>query len=234
MNDPSDISEGDRVLYEGLNDLDFSLIAMGMKELPFFKDDLYLGMQAMNIGIVDSVITDYEYLLLEKWIEIERTPTELALAVSAMSQMWIFGLYEVLRMWRDRRYQFQKLYNNSGIDQKLSNTPNDEQMNFTLDIRKKQLLHYKESASYRSLIDTVWEKIENIYRIIELFRLNLAKHCAPGKKGVIPRAPGYGRINQWCGALDYELIEKKGYYITKNRRDIADSLRACIKQIKQR
>jgi hypothetical protein len=39
-------------------------------------------------------------------------------------------------------------------------------------------------------------------------------------------APHYGRINSWCGALDYEL--NNGRYILGyiNRRDIADSLRA--------
>ena len=29
---------------------------------PFFKDDLYLGMQAMNVGVVDSVVTKMEML----------------------------------------------------------------------------------------------------------------------------------------------------------------------------
>ena len=62
----------------------------------------------------------------------------------------------------------------------------------------------------------------------ELFRMNLAKHSAPGKDRVIPRAPGYGRINRWCGAMDYELIEKDGYYTTMNRRDIADALRKTL------
>jgi len=72
--------------------------------------------------------------------------------------------------------------------------------------------------------------IEPIYRIIEIFRMNLAKHCAPGKDGIMPRAPGYGRINRWCGSMDYELIDRDGYYITMNRRDIADALRACVQQ----
>lgn len=26
---------------------------------------------------------------------------------------------------------------------------------------------------------------------------------------MIPRVPGYGRINRWCGALDYELIDSE-------------------------
>ena len=65
--------------------------------------------------------------------------------------------------------------------------------------------------------------------MIEMFRMNLAKHCAPGKDGTIPRAPGYGRINRWCGAMDFELIENDGSYTIMNRRDIADAIRSVVK-----
>jgi len=181
----------------------------------------------MNVGIVDSVVTEYEYELLREWSEIEKTPTETALAVSAMSQMWIYGLYEVLRMWRDRRFQFRKLMENGGIDPKLASMPDDDPLNITIETRKIQLVRYKEDAAYRELIEEAWERIEPIYRMTELFRMNLAKHCAPGKDGIMPRAPGYGRINRWCGAMDYELIDKDGYYSILNRRDIADALRKC-------
>ena len=110
----------------------------------------------------------------------------------------------------------------------LQQTYND----FEIIIRKKQLKRFKEDRKYRERIELTWEHIEPVYRIIELFRMNLAKHCAPGKDGVIPRAPGYGRINRWCGAMDNELVEKNGYYTTMNRRDIADALRKCIDELK--
>jgi len=83
MDEHSDIGTYNDIPYAGWDDLDFSVITMGMKWLPFFEDDLYLGMQAMNAGIVDSVVTQYEYALLREWFEIERTPTESAMAVSA-------------------------------------------------------------------------------------------------------------------------------------------------------
>ncbi len=223
--------EHDDVPYESWDKLDFSIITMGMKRLPFFKDDLYLGMQAMNVGIVDSVITEQEYALLRKWFEIERTPTEMALAVSALSQMWIYGLYEVLRMWRDRRFQFEKLRQCGGIDPKVESMVDDESLNLTVEVRKRQLLRYKDDGDYRAEIDRAWGRIEPVYRMTELFRMNLAKHCAPGKDGVVPRAPGYGRINTWCGALDYELVEKNGDYSILNRRNIADVLRAVVKEV---
>lgn len=230
MDDDISAEPGDEIPYRPIDKLDFSLITSGMKWLPFFEDDLYLGMQAMNVGIVDSIITQQEYALLREWIEIERTPGGTAMAVSAMSQMWIYGLYEVLRLWRDRRYQFSKLFDNGGVDLKISSMPDDEPVNLTIETRKKQLLRFKQDSSYRDQIENTWAHIEPVYRMTELYRINLAKHAAPGKDSVIPRSPGYGRINRWCGSLDNELIDKDGYYITMNRRDIAEALRGAIEK----
>lgn len=211
--------------YVSQGSINFSIITNGLKRLPFFIDDLFLGMQAMNVGLVDPVITNYEYELLRTYLEIERTPTQLALLVSAFSQMWIFGLYEVLRMWRDRRFQFKKLKDNGGIDSKLAHMEEKYDDNLTSDVLKRQLARYKVDEVYQEEIELVWSKIELVYRMVELFRMNLAKHCSPGKEGVLPRAPGYGRINMWCGAMDYELINKEEMYSVMNRRDIADFLR---------
>jgi len=44
-----------------------------MKKLPFYKDDVALGMQTMNIGITDSVITEYEYSMLDAFNKDEDT-----------------------------------------------------------------------------------------------------------------------------------------------------------------
>ena len=76
MNDSSEHDEGIR--YKFIAEIDFTLITMGFRNLPFFEDDLYLGMQAMNVGIVDVVITEREYALLREYIEIERTPIRVA------------------------------------------------------------------------------------------------------------------------------------------------------------
>lgn len=96
----------DELTYLPLDKIDFSIIASRMKWLPFLDEDLYLGMQAMNVGLVDPIVTDYEYALLRELFEREKTPVPEALTVSALSQMWIYSLYEVLRMWRDRMYEF--------------------------------------------------------------------------------------------------------------------------------
>jgi hypothetical protein len=45
-----------------------------LKSLPLTEHDLYLGMQAMNLTIVDSIIEEMESDLLAKYIRIERMP----------------------------------------------------------------------------------------------------------------------------------------------------------------
>jgi hypothetical protein len=72
-----------------------------LQSLPVL-DDVYLRMQALNIELVDAYLSNMEHYLLQEYLEIEKTPIEMALLVSALSQLWIFGLYELLRTWRQR------------------------------------------------------------------------------------------------------------------------------------
>jgi hypothetical protein len=65
-------------------------------------DDLFLSMQGQNVMLVDLYLRDLERDLLRELIEIERTPLPATLIVSALSQMWIFAVYELLRTWRQR------------------------------------------------------------------------------------------------------------------------------------
>jgi hypothetical protein len=70
-------------------------------DLPLF-DDLYLRMQAMNIAVSDQALRDWEAALMREYLEADDTPMESAMFVSAFSQLWLFGLYELLRTWRER------------------------------------------------------------------------------------------------------------------------------------
>lgn len=69
--------------------------------LPLF-DDLFLRMQAQNIAIIHDYLSDLEPELLRLSIDKEVTPIPEMMFVSALSQMWIFALYELLRTWRQR------------------------------------------------------------------------------------------------------------------------------------
>ena len=56
----------------------------------------------MNIAVSDQALRNWEAALIREYLEADRTPMESAMFVSAFSQLWLFGLYELLRTWRER------------------------------------------------------------------------------------------------------------------------------------
>ena len=70
-------------------------------------DDLFLAMQGQNVMLVDFYLRDLERDLLRELVETERTPYLATVIVSALSQMWIFAVYELLRTWRQRIKRFE-------------------------------------------------------------------------------------------------------------------------------
>jgi hypothetical protein len=76
-------------------------LAEAFRLLPLSTDP-YLNMQAMNLDLVDQFLVEQEARLLHEYFEQERTPFPATMFVSAFCQLWIFGLYELLRTWRQR------------------------------------------------------------------------------------------------------------------------------------
>jgi hypothetical protein len=54
----------------------------------------------------------------------------------------------------------------------------------------------------------------------------MAKHQVSGKAKSIAFAPGYGRINRWCGSLEYQLEAGQVIFGNISRRDIAEAVRS--------
>src|SRR5439155_19914712 len=80
---------------------DFSLLEWSSK-IPLV-DDLWLGMQARNIAIVDmTIMRQIEASVLEEFFHDDRHSMPTLMTLSALSQMWVFSLYEFLRTWLDR------------------------------------------------------------------------------------------------------------------------------------
>ncbi len=134
--------------------------------LPILDDDLYLSMQALNIHIVDLYLVDMETDLLREYIEIERTPLEMALVVSALSQLWIFGLYELLRTWRQRCKDIIKfvddlqLLNNSARKARISE-------------QKKKIKKAVGFGGFEGLYWPNYEKAAKENEFVELIRQKL-------------------------------------------------------------
>jgi hypothetical protein len=186
-------------------------------------DELYLHMQAMNIAVVDGFLLDIERDLLREYIEIERTPSQSCLFVSALSQMWIFAVYELVRTWRQRVRELMDIA-------KTKKTPKDIQtpnapLNFNKRIRDKAIQRALNTPGYADTLQKHFEAMEPVFRGCEAIRITLAKHEVPKTKGMAPPSPGYARINMYCGAMDFEVVYKDGSFEFINRRDIAEAIR---------
>ena len=210
-------------MYLSLDEIDFSKTQQTFRGLVLF-DDVFLNMQAMNISIIDKFITEYEYALLDEYLETDRTPINTAMFVSAQSQMWIFAIYELLRTWRARIKKLRNWKENGGIEQMIKNLEKDE-LNFAANFKKKQLEHLKSDPSFYPKLEEDLLRMDDLFTMIEAMRINLAKHEVHNKEKHSPRTVGYGRINSFCGALDFDIAHENGSFEFLNRRDIADSIR---------
>lgn len=60
----------------------------------------YMRMQAGRLGIVDVHLRDLEAAMAREYYVTDKLPMHLTTVVQALSELWIFGLYEFLRTWR--------------------------------------------------------------------------------------------------------------------------------------
>jgi len=187
-------------------------------------DELYLHMQAMNINVVDGFLLDLEQDLLREYIHEERTPVPSAIFVSALSQMWIFAVYELLRTWRQR---LRELLEIAKTRQAPADTPaTHDALNLNKQIRQKAIQRALTTPDYADVLQKHYEVIEPVFRACEAVRITLAKHEVAKSKTLLPHAPGYARINMLCGAMDFEIIHKDESFEYINRRDIAEAIRS--------
>jgi hypothetical protein len=213
--------------YKPPSQIDHSALSKALRKLSLLGGDLYLGMQAMNLATVDEFITRLEYDVLQKLIDEERTPGEAAVFLSAQSQMWIFAVYELMRTWRQRASDMIKWAENGGLDHKLAALEKDlGYRHFAREARAGQIRAVLADPSLVEKIRRDLKRTRIVFVRLEAIRICLAKHEVWQKGGSIALSPGYGRINSWCGALDYELENGRYSMGYINRRDIADEIRA--------
>jgi hypothetical protein len=222
------------------DDVDEVPIINVFRKIPLF-DNIFLHMQAMNIAITDEFIEHQEEELLELYIETERTPIEEVLFVSALSQLWIFGLYELLRTWRQQVKELIDYASEVTKDKKQAKHTKDKKADNLKSIRPEINMNfsYYERAMEKArrdgqFVDRLKESslaIEPLFRIIEALRITLAKHEVPKTQGMYASAPGYGRIDMLTGSIYWMVDYKEGYSEIVSRRTIARELRKVIRRL---
>ncbi len=191
-------------------------LAKALQRLPALGDDMHLRMQATNLGLVDEVLRQGETDLLRAYMESEKTPMPEAVFMSAQSQLWIFGLYELLRTWRQRAAELRTFV------AKLQAVPVEAGDAWLEEQRAK----FSTKSAYQSEFDgLLWapfaaaaedpETVEQVrvavdsseilFRRIEALRVHLAKHEMPRQHGSRAAAPGYGRIDMLTGSIYWEV-----------------------------
>jgi hypothetical protein len=193
--------------------------------LQLLGDDPYLRMQVFNLALVDQFVTQLEQEVLEKLIQEERTPIPETAFPSAQSQMWIFAAYEIGRTWRARADSIIKWAENGILESRLQALEKEVgYLHFGRQFRAAQI---KRVLADPSIIDRLKDDLIPFARM-EAIRVSIAKHEIKGRKNSVALRPGYGRINQWFGSLDYEL-ENCAYSMGFiSRRDIANEIRALF------
>lgn len=202
--------------------------------LPAFEEDLYLKMQATNLEMVDLYLQDLEAELLALYLEQERTPGPQAVFVSALSQLWIFGLYELLRTWRQRLRELllfgeqvadldleasQAILEERKHDLESPHDPNPAAL-FT----HEPFRRVAEDDGYKDRLQTALDASEILYRRLEALRVSLAKHEIPRKRGAVAYAPGYGRIDMLTGSITWFVALSEDEQDSVTRAAIADSI----------
>ena len=205
------------------------------RQLPLF-DNPYLNMQAMNIGITDVFLRKLEKNLWDQYIREERTPLEETIFLSALSQMWVFALYELLRTWRQhvsKVIEYGERLANADGDEKSKVIDEQEAWlaraaQHTFDdgtFRRRGFEQVRNNPDVVARLRTAKDIIDPVFRIIELVRITLAKHEIPKIKGAIAEAPGYGRIGTSTGSITWMIVDKEQYSHMISRQDLSN---ACL------
>lgn len=216
--------EGPR--YEDPEAIDGMALYWSLSKLIFLSDDMYLGSQAHNLNIVDQFLMPLEYRILRELFETDSTPPDTHFLL-AQSQMWIFAAYELLRTWRQRAKDIVKWHENHGLEQKLKSLKERDSSgtHFGLRIRIEQIEQVLKDETIVIELSRQLRHVHIPFTRLEWVRVALAKHEVSGNPKQAAFMPGYGRINNWCGSLDFELENGKYSMGYINRRDVADSIR---------
>ncbi len=218
-NDPPDYAESSEIHPTDL--------AMGLRSLPLLGSDLYLRMQAHDVSAVDHFIMSLEEQAQEQELQDDRVAPEHLMLLSALTQMWIFSVYELLRTWRARAKDLIKWSENGGLAKKLA-TYEKQSNPFHLanDLRAEEIKTVINDPTVVDQLRAALDITHILFTRLEHLRVSLAKHVVARSNDQPALSPGYARLNTWCGSLEYELARGMVTYDVICRRDIADALRS--------
>jgi hypothetical protein len=134
-----------------------------------------------------------------------------------------------MRTWHQRARDMIKWAESGGLEQKLAALEKDDgYLHFGRQYRAAQIKAVLADPDRVSTIKRDLKRTHMLFTRLEAIRISLAKHEVRKRKGSVALRPGYGWINSWCGALDYEIENGRYSMGNINRRDIADEIRLLL------
>ena len=208
--------------------------------LPLFGGT-FLYMQAMNIDVVDQYLEQLESDLLREYSETETTPMASTMFVSALSQLWVFGLYELIRTWK--QWVVELIEYDEELKALGRGAEGPERRNSRIKEQRAKLMRasdlgiigdpfyngsFEEIEKDSSFVDQLRKakaSVLPLFRKVEALRVTLAKHEVPKTDGIRAQASGYARIDMITGALLWLIDYKDSSSEIISRRDIAEGCR---------
>ncbi len=220
-----DLLDGPR--YRDVAEFGTSDLYEALMGLAGFAENPYLAMQASHLCLVDNSLNALEQEVMGHQFDDEPPRGKIAL-LAALSPMWIYAAYELVRTWRQRCEEVIKLAENAGLDLKASHLERDlGYRHYDRELRAQQLRDAQERPDLIEQMRIDLRRTEMGFTRLEFIRVALAKHevSKKGNKKPIAFAPGLARPNRYCGSMEYELSNGVAIIDYVTRRDIAETIR---------
>jgi len=220
-------TEDDGPRYRSVSEIGRSDLFEALKSLAGFADNPFLVMQASQLCHVDNMLNGLEEKILQQMVEDDPPRSTLAM-VQALSPMWIFAAYELLRTWRQRCEEVIRLAENGGFGQKATHLERElGYRHYDRELRAQQLRDAEERPELVEQMHIDLRRTEMGFTTLEFIRVALAKHevSKKGNKKPIAFAPGLALPNRYTGSMDYEMSNGGAIIGYVSRRDIAETIR---------
>jgi hypothetical protein len=222
--------DDDRVYPRSAKDIKPHEMMASLNALAGFGDNHWLAMQGHQLAMVDTVLNDMEAQVCRQMYDDEDRPVETMALLGALSPMWIYAAYELLRTWRQRCDEVIRLAANGGLDQRADNLTRERSYNhYDRQLRADQLREARDNPALVQRMKDDLARTEMGFTVIEFIRVALAKHEVSGSKNrnkPIAFAPGMARPNRYTGSMEYEMSAGGAIIDYRSRRDLADTIRA--------
>jgi len=210
-----------------------------LTELPLLSE-LDFRMQVTNIAMVDLYLEDMESALVRELHLHDKTPVPEAMLVGALSQMWVFAVYELLRTWRQLIQELlaygeeikdlrghARTQRIGAEERSIRGVRNDG----PAVLGRRRALEWARTKRKRERLAKALDRVMPLFRRLEALRISIAKHeVAKTNRGKgranIAFAPTYARIDPIDGSIKWLFDYADGMSDMVSRREIADDLRS--------